>query len=176
MPLPLGPGRYEFDRAHSQFSFSVTHLGITPIVGMFADFEGALIVGESAASSSLEFRARMASVSSGNAARDAHIQGEDFFDTANYPELAFRTTELSGDGDHWTIEGDLVVKAQVQTVRLAAEFTGKSVFPMDKKEHIGATATGTLSRLHAGVGSAIPESMLSDDIPVSLAVQLIKTE
>ena len=176
MPLPLDPGRYEFDRAHSQFAFSVTHLGITPVVGMFADFEGALIVGDNAASSSLEFSARMASVGSGNADRDGHIQGEDFFDTANYPVMTFRSTELSGKGDHWTIDGDLVVKGHGQRVRLSAVVTGRSVFPMDKKEHIGATASGTLSRLAAGVGSAIPESMLSDEIPVSLAIQLIKAE
>ncbi len=176
MSLPLEPGRYDFDQAHSQFAFSVTHLGITPVVGMFSEFEGALVVGENVASSSLEFSARMASVGSGNAGRDAHLQGEDFFDTTNHPVMTFRSTELSGEGDRWAIDGDLVVKGQSQGVRLSAVFTGRSIFPMDKKEHIGATASGTLSRLRAGVGAAIPSSMLSDDIPVSIAVQLIKAE
>lgn len=176
MTLALAPGRYQFDRAHSQFSFSVLHLGITPVVGMFADFEGMLVVGETEADSSLEMSAQMASVGSGNRGRDEHLQGADFFDTANHPAMTFRSTALSGAGDQWTIDGDLTVKGASQSVRLSAVFTGTSVFPMDKKEHIGATANGTLSRLAAGVGPAIPTSMLSDEIGISVAVQLIKAE
>ena len=174
MALPLDPGIYALDRAHSQFAFSVTHLGITPVVGMFADFDGALTVGPDEASSSLELTIRMASVGSGNAGRDQHLWGADFFDVENHPAMSFRSTSLTGDGDTWTIDGDLTVKGSAQPVTLTATFTGRSVFPMDQKEHIGAVATGSMSRLTAGVGSAIPESMLSDTIPLSIAVQLIK--
>ncbi len=176
MSLPLDPGTYEFDRAHSQFAFGVTHLGITPVVGLFTDFEGTLVVGADAESSTLRLQAQMASVNSGNAGRDEHLQAPDFFDTANHPVLSFTSSALSGAGDTWTIDGDLVIKGQSQKVQLTATFTGRAVFPMDQKEHIGATATGTISRVAAGIGAAIPASFLSDDIALSVAVQLIKAD
>lgn len=174
--LPLDPGTYALDTAHSQFTFQVTHLGITPVIGMFSEFSGSLVVGEDAASSSLEIAVQMASVSSGNAGRDSHLQAPDFFDSVAHPQMTFRSTSLSGEGDNWTIDGELTVKGVAQQVRLNSRFTGRSVFPMDKKEHIGATANGTMSRLVGGVGPAIPASMLSDEITLSVAVQLIKNE
>lgn len=174
MLLPLESGTYALDRAHSQLTFSVTHLGITPVVGMFTDFDGTLVIGDDAASSSLEISAQMSSVTSGNAGRDGHLLGADFFDVENHPTMRFRSSGLAPDGDCWAIDGDLTVKGVGQPIRLIAALTGRSIFPMDKKEHIGATATGTMSRVAAGVGSAIPLSMLSDEIPLAIAIQLIK--
>ncbi|MEZ5263764.1 MAG: hypothetical protein R2755_18780 [Acidimicrobiales bacterium] len=42
MTLPLGPGRYALDLTHTQIGFAVTHLGLTPIRGVFARFDGGL--------------------------------------------------------------------------------------------------------------------------------------
>ncbi len=173
MELPLSPGVYALDQMHTQIGFSVRHLGITPIRGVFSSFEGQLTVGETAEASALEVAIAVASLQMSHVGREQHVQGEDFFDSANHPTMTFRSTQISGSGDRWSFEGPLTLRGVSHPVALDAELTGRAVFPMDGTEHIGFVASGVLSRRAFNVATAIPSVMLSDDIAVDLAVQLI---
>jgi polyisoprenoid-binding protein YceI len=173
MDLPLAPGTYHLDAMHTQIGFSVIHLGLTPVRGAFAEFSGQLSVGETPALSRLEVAVNLLSLQSTNAGREEHLQGDDFFSTNNYPEMSFCSTVIEGDGDQWSVTGDLTLRGLTNSVTLDARLTGRTIFPLDQKEHIGFVASGNLSRLAFGVGSMIPTMMLSDDIQIDLSVQLI---
>ena len=51
--------------------------------------------------------------------------------------------------------------------------TGRKVFPADEREHLGFVARGRLSRTAFGVGVGVPAGILSDDVDIAIAAQLI---
>lgn len=173
MSLPLEPGNYVLDVAHSQVSFSVKHLGITAVRGLFTSFSGGLTVGDNAEASSLTATVDLTSVQSGNAMRDEHLQAPDFFDTASAAEMSFRSTALVGNGDQWSVQGELTLKGVTAPITLAATLTGRAVHPMDQKQRIGVAATGVVNRSTFKVAPAIPAMVLPDDIAVALDLELM---
>jgi polyisoprenoid-binding protein YceI len=104
---------------------------------------------------------------------ELHVQGVDFFDSANHPTMTFATTAITGSGATWSFEGPLTVKGRTSPVRLDASLTGKALFSVDEKEHIGFVARGALSRAAFGVAPAIPSFVLSDEVQLDLSVQLV---
>lgn len=173
MHLPLAPGTYLLDETHTQIGFVVTHLGLTPIRGIFAEFSGQLAVGDTAAASRLEVSISVPSLQSSHPGREEHVQGEDFFHSSEFPTMQFQSTRIDGRDDRWQVAGDLTLRGVSRPVTLNTTLTGRALFPLDQKEHIGFVADGIVSRTAFGVGSKIPALMLSDDIRLDLSVQLI---
>ena len=173
MPLPLARGTYDLDVTHSQIGFTVLHLGLTPVRGLFAEFSGQLTVGDTADESELEVTIGLPSLQSSHPGREEHLQGEDFFHSAQHPQMSFRSTRIEGAEAAWTVTGDLSLRGVTRPVTIDTRMTGRALFPLDQKEHIGFVASGVLSRTAFGVAPNVPSMMLSDDITVELAVQLI---
>ncbi len=173
MTLPLAAGTYRIDETHTQIGFVVTHLGLTPIRGIFAEFSGQLVVGETEAASQLDVAISLNSLQSSHPGREEHLQGEDFFHSGQFPTMTFRSTGIEGEGERWHVNGDLTLRGITRPVALDTNLTGRALFPVDQKEHIGFVATGAVSRTAFGVAPNIPSLMLSDDIRVELSVQLI---
>ena len=94
MALPIVPGIYGIDTLHSQLGFSVRHLGISVIRGMFDRYRGELCVGNDLAGTVVAVEAEMASINSGNRDRDTHMYGPDWFDVAAHPLMGFRSTSI----------------------------------------------------------------------------------
>jgi polyisoprenoid-binding protein YceI len=177
MALPLAAGTYRLDQQHSQIGFTVTHLGLTPVRGLFPDFDGVLRVGDRLPDVALTVSISMSSVQSGHPGRDEHLQLPDYFDSATHADMVFESESVSGDPDgddeRWIIDGALTIKAITRPLRLAAAMTGRRVFPLDDKERTGFLASGRLSRIAYGVAPAVPSDMLSDEIELDIAAQLI---
>jgi polyisoprenoid-binding protein YceI len=173
MTLPLPTGVYRLDPLHSQIAFTVTHLGLTPVRGLFPGFDGVLHVGEQLSDTTLRVSIKMASVQSGHPGRDEHLQIPDYFDSTAHPDMVFESTEVSATEGGWTLDGQLTIKDTTLPLRLLAMMTGQRVFPLDGKEHIGFVANGRLSRLAFGVATDVPDDMLSDDIELDIAAQLV---
>jgi polyisoprenoid-binding protein YceI len=173
MGLPLEPGEYAFDTTHSQIGFRIEHLGLTPVRGLFAGYQGRLVVADVAASSSLEVTVDVTTVQSGHAGRDEHLLSPDYFDPASHPTMRFASTAFTEGPDAWTVEGALTLKGVTRPVLLQAALTGRALFPADKRQHIGVRASGRLLRTEFGIGSAVPAFILSDVVELELAVQLL---
>jgi polyisoprenoid-binding protein YceI len=173
MGNPIEPGDYAFDTTHSQIGFSVQHLGLTPVRGLFTGYRGRLLVADLPAGSSLEVTVDVTTVQSGNAGRDEHLQVADYFDSANHPTMTYRSTGFVEGPSGWTVDGELTLKGTTRPLSLQAAVTGRALFPLDQKEHIGVTATGHLHRTAFGIGPDVPAFLLSDVIQLELAVQLL---
>ena len=57
------------------------------------------------------------SVSTGNDQRDDHLRSGDFFESEQYPNMTFVSTDVTRDGDDWTITGDLTIKGVTKRSR-----------------------------------------------------------
>ena len=172
MDLPIAAGTYGIDTAHSQLGFGITHLGISIVRGTFDSFTGSLTVGEHLGDTAVEVDADMSSVNSGNAGRDEHLCGELFFDVANHPMMAFRSTGISGHGSDYELNGDLMIRAITQPITLAVTFNGEAVFPMDGSTHFGFSARGRISRSAFGIDYGVP--MAGDDVDLHLEAQFVQ--
>jgi polyisoprenoid-binding protein YceI len=174
--LPLRPGRWDLDPAHSAVAFSIRHLGIATVRGRFTRFDAEVVVGDSPETSHITATVDLASVDTGNADRDAHIQAEDIVDVARRPAMTFRSTAITGDGDQWTVAGELTIGTATAPLTLDVELGGIADFPLGGPRHAGVTATGKVRRSDYGIASGFPAPMLGDVVKFELDLELLEPE
>ncbi len=175
--LPLAAGTWTADPSHTTVGFVVRHLGLSKVRGRFDGVSAQLVVGDDLASSSVSAEIEMGTVKTGNADRDAHLTSSDFFNAELNPTMTFVSTGISGEGEEFTLTGDLTINGITKAVELAVEFFGTSVFPMDQSTRAGFNATGSISRKDFGIEFNVPlggnKVMISDKVALDLDVQLI---
>lgn len=174
--LPLKPGRWALDEAHSTVGFTIRHLGIAKVRGRFTRFETDVVVGDTAESSSVTATVELASVDTGNDERDAHIQASDMLDVANRPTMTFRSTTITGGDDRWRIDGELTIGGVTAPFGLDVELGGVADFPLGGPRHAGITATGELRHRDYGVAPDLPAPALGDVVKVELDLELLEPE
>ncbi|MCD4533197.1 YceI family protein [Nocardioides sp. cx-169] len=123
-------GDYTIDPHHSRLGFVARHAMVTKVRGQFSDFSGTAHVDTAnPAGSSVSLSIKTASVSTGSADRDGHLASADFFDTEQYPEITFVSTDVDRDGSEWSITGDLTIKGTTKPVTIVFEETGSARDP-----------------------------------------------
>ena len=172
MALPIDPGNYGIDTAHSQIGFAIRHLEISVVRGTFDRYGGALSVGDDLAGTVVAIDAEMGSLNSGNRDRDQHMMGPDWLDVANHPRMTFRSTSIVEVAGVYEVTGDLAIRGITRPMTFAATYNGSNVFPMDRSTHFGFAATGSISRTAYGAGAGVP--MLSDEVELTFDVQFIR--
>lgn len=167
-------GKYDFDKAHSFIGFQVKHMGLINVPGYFRDFTG--IVNYDAADmkkSSVEFSAKIASVDTGAAGRNAHLQKEDFFDAEKYPEMTFKSTKIEKKGKQWMMTGDLTMRGVTKSVSFPFEVVG--FISGERGTRMGITAETMVNRKDYGINydSKLPNgtSSVADEIKVTLQIE-----
>jgi polyisoprenoid-binding protein YceI len=172
--LPLSPGDWELDPLHSAVNFTIRHLGIAKVRGRFREVKAALYVGETADDVRVSAEIALASVDTGNPDRDAHTRSADLLDVEKRPTMAFRSTRVSGEGEDWTMEGDLTIGNVTRPVTLAVEFGGVVDSPVDQRRHAGFEATGEIRRSDFGLDFGA--GFLSDVVKVQLDMQFVEPQ
>src|SRR5215218_7832641 len=86
-------GTYTADPVHSSFAFAVRYMGVSTFRGTLGDVAATLTAGADGAS--LEGTAQVESISirAPQQFRD-HVLSAEFFDVANHPQVAFRSTQV----------------------------------------------------------------------------------
>lgn len=175
--LPLSTGTWTADSSHTTVGFSVRHLGLSKVRGRFETVTAQVTVGDDLASSAVTAEIDMASVSTGNKDRDAHLTSTDFFGAENNPKMTFVSKEITGTGEEYKLTGDLTLNGITKPVELDVEFFGTSVFPVDQSTRAGFSATGSLSRKDFGIEFNMAlggdKVMISDKVALELDVQLV---
>ncbi|MFW0120331.1 YceI family protein [Rothia sp. P5764] len=175
----LTTGTWNYDATHSEVGFTVRHAGITKVRGSFSQVEAELTIAENIAESTVEATVGMDSVSTGNADRDGHLRGADFFDAENHPEMIFTSTSFELDGQDLTIAGNLTIKGETRPVTFTGEFTG-AVVDAFGATRAGASVTTTISRKDFGItwNAAVEAGgvLVSDKVVINLDVAFIAPE
>ena len=170
-------GTWVIDSTHSRLGFETRHAVVTKVRGHFADFEGTIVVTDDVASSSAKVSAKLDSVDTGNADRDAHVKGADFFDVENTNELSFVSKSIESTGDNFVVKGDLTIKGVTQSIELAVELGGIATDPFGNVR-AGFEGTGEISRKDFGltwnVALEAGGLLVSDHIKLQLDISAIK--
>jgi polyisoprenoid-binding protein YceI len=175
--LPLAPGRWALDPAHSSVGFTIRHLGVSKVRGQFRRFDVDVTVGDTAEATTVTARIDVASLDTGNPDRDAHVLSPDIVDVARRPTLEFRSTGISGTGSAWRLDGELTIGTVTRAVSLDVELGGIEPF-VDGRRHAGFEARTEIRRSDFGIDVALPPGIgavaLGDVVKVELDLQLVE--
>ena len=82
---------YQIDKNHSNVDFSVTHLVISQVNGMFTEFDGSVNWDmKKPRRSSFEGVVQVNSIHTNNVKRDQHLRSSEFFDVEAFPVIRLK--------------------------------------------------------------------------------------
>ena len=150
LPANVTTGTWTLDPSHSEIGFTVRHAGISKVRGQFTEAAATLDLAENVTDSKVNASIKTASFDSGDANRDGHVRGEDFFDVETFPEISFVSNNIVPKGDAYELQGDLTIKGITRPVALETEFNGVAVDPFGNTR-AGLSAETTISRKDFGL-------------------------
>ncbi|WP_372349512.1 YceI family protein [Streptomyces sp. KL116D] len=174
-------GSYTIDPVHSTLGFSVRHAMISNVRGKFDSFEGLLkIDGARPALSEAHVSVQTESLDTGIEDRDAHLKGPDFFDSANFPVMAFRSTRIVQAGDdRFRLLGSLRIKDIELPLTLDIEYGGAAL-DASGQHRIGFEGRATLRRSDWGLSwNAALETggvLVSDKVTLILDISAVQVD
>ena len=171
--------KYQIDPAHSSAQFSVRHMMISNVRGEFTKVSGTITYDpDSPQDSTVEATIDAASISTGDAQRDAHLKSADFLDVEHFPTITFRSKEITKSGDGGKIKGDLTVHGVTREVVLDVEGPSLEVKDPYGNLRIGASATTKISRNDFGLkwNSALETGgvLIGDELKINIDVEAIR--
>jgi polyisoprenoid-binding protein YceI len=163
------PTTYTSDANHTFVRFSYSHLGFTTQESRFNKVNATVIYDPAASKASVDVAIDAKSVDTGSDLFNEHIQGPDYLDTAQFPSASFKSTSVKFDGDKpVSIEGNLTVKGVTKPVSLTIT-SFKHAPNMQKKDAIGADASGKIKRSDFNMGKAVP--LVSDEVTLEIVIE-----
>lgn len=169
--------QWKIDPMHSEADFAIKHMSISTVHGTFHGISGTVSYDPAnLEKSGVEASIEVSSVDTGVAPRDTHLKSPDFFDTAKFPTMTFKSTSVHKAGDHYDVAGDLTLHGVTKPVVLKLEEPGKAQVGMDGKSvHRGFTATTTINRKDFGLtwnGTLKSgDAVLADEVRIELDVE-----
>ena len=165
---------YAIDPTHTFVYFEIGHYGTSTNRGRFDRKEGSVQLDRAAKSGKVEISFELASVSTGVAMLDKHLQSADFFDSAKYPSAKFVGDKFSFDGNKVTqVSGGLTLRDKTAPVVLKATRFNCYINPLLRRETCGGDFETTIKRsqwgLRYGLDAGIP-----DEVRLLVQVEAIK--
>jgi polyisoprenoid-binding protein YceI len=122
---------FVFDKGHTEIRFSWSHLGVSKMSGMILDYDGELAFDAAAPEkSTLQITAKTDSLWTHVDKLTTHLKSAEFFDTAKFPDIAFKATKIEKTGEKTgKITGDLTIKGVTKPVTIDFEQTGSAKDP-----------------------------------------------
>lgn len=142
---------WQLDPTHSSVVVSTKHMMITTVRGRMAIRDAQITFDpDQPERSAVRASIDAASIDTGAEARDQHLRSPDFLDTANYPDISFRSTFIEPRGSRYVIRGDLTIRDVTRAVALDAEIDGV-VADMRGGTRASFTATTRIDREEFGL-------------------------
>lgn len=169
----LGQEIYRVDPLHTTTTFSVTHLGLSQQRGSFGKTTGMVTLDRAAKTGSIDVTIDASSVTSGSSSREQMLRGEDYFNVAQYPNIAFKATQLKFEGETLVgCEGELTMRGVTRPVKLAVGDFKCAIHPATKKPVCGAEVTTRVKRSEFGMTKN--QASTSDDVIIAIAIEAIQ--
>lgn len=172
---------YVVDSAHSAAQFSVKHMMVSNVRGAFSKVTGTANIDENDITrSTVEASIDVSTVNTNEPKRDEHLRSPDFFDTAKYPTMSFKSTNVEKAGDNLKVTGNLTLHGVTRPVVLDVEgFTTEAKDPWGNTKR-GGTATTKINRKDFGLGwnKALETGgvVVGDEVAITLDLELNKKQ
>ncbi len=166
-------GVYTLDSSHGYITFTYSHLGFSnPRIG-FNRFDTKLELDSSdPENSTIGVTIDASSIDSRVAEFNDHLNGSDFFNTAEYPTITFESTNVEATGDStFNVTGNLTILDTTKPVTLAVTINRAANHPMLDVPTVGVSASARILRSEWGLGAYVPA--VSDEVELSIEVELL---
>ncbi|MBX3118592.1 MAG: polyisoprenoid-binding protein [Fimbriimonadaceae bacterium] len=166
----VSEANYSGDKVHSSISFGVGYAGgLTTVKGMFTDFTVKMYYDDAdITKSTVTAEIQVKSVNSGNAGRDKHLQGEDFFETDKFPTITFVSKKVEKKGEAYVLTGDFTMHGVTKEISFPFTITGKGLDTRTRGTMVGFAAKPKIKRSEFGMSYGIAPTAMSDEVEVEL--------
>ena len=167
------------DTAHTEANFTVRHMMISNVRGQFQKVNGTVEFDEAnPANTRVDVQIEIASVSTREEKRDAHLKSPDFFDAEKYPYMTFQSKRVEvKDATHARLIGDLTIRDVTKEVALDVEYNGSAKSPWGTT-NAGFSAKTTLKRKDWGLNWNVALEtggwLVGDDVQISIELEIVK--
>ena len=175
---PTTGTKWVVDPVHSQIDFRARHL-VGRVRGTFTDWYGIIVTKDRDwTHGTVNVSAQTASLSTGNAYRDADLRSPRFFAVDSFPSLTFESTGIVATDSTVEIGGILTIKGRARHVVLTGQFRGIAVDP-DRHARIAFDASTVVDRRDYGMTwnewlAAGP--VIGNDVEITIAIEAVQTK
>jgi polyisoprenoid-binding protein YceI len=180
IPIFTDAATWQMDPAHSNFQFKIRHLTVSNVKGDFSKFQGVVIIDDQDLTRlKVDVAIDVASVNTGNAQRDEHLRGPDFFEVTKYPTITFVSKKvIKTDMNRLKVIGDLTLHGVTREVTVDVEGPTPEVKDPWGNFRRGATATTTINRRDFGLTwNKVLDTgglVVGDEVNIYIEVELIR--
>jgi len=165
---------YSIDPTHTFVTFEVAHFGTSTNRGRFDKKEGSIVLDKAAKTGKVELTLETASINTGTAAFDKHLQSDSFFNSTNFPDAKFVANTFSFSGDKVSeVAGQLTMLGKTNPVVLKASNFNCYTNPMLKREVCGGDFETTIQRSQWGMGWGVNMG-IPDSVKLAVQVEAVK--
>jgi polyisoprenoid-binding protein YceI len=166
----LPTGTWGLDSVHSTVAFAVDYMSGT-FQGSFSEFSAEVADG------TVRGSADVSSIQVKDPNLEAHLQGPDFFDAEQHPQLTFVAKELTGSGDDVRIQGEITIKGHTEPVEIRGAVTEPQDDPFGNVR-FGLKLEAKIDRTVFGVSWNNPlpsgEPALQNEVTLIADLQFVK--
>lgn len=165
---------WKADPPHSRLSFTIPHLGINEVSGVFKTFDVTVTATKPDFSDAqFALTVDVASIDTEVEKRDNHLRSPDFFEVSKYPTMTFKSTSLKPAGkDRYKLSGELTLHGATRPVVMDLWYRGTT--KNQDKSVAGFQLTGTLKRSDFGIGPKFSPPMIGDEVAIKADGEFIK--
>ena len=145
--------QFEIVKEHSKVSFDVDYMVMTKVQGQFKGYYGYFDLNDKEDQlSNVKVNIIGDTVDTSDAKRDFHLKAQEFFFTAEYPEMMFtaKGPVTITSGQKFKLAGELTMRGITKPVTLDGVYKGKMKDPWNKDNYF-FTLTGELNRKDFGM-------------------------
>jgi polyisoprenoid-binding protein YceI len=173
------PAEYQLDSAHSSAQFSVRHMMISTVKGEFTKLSGTVVYDPSnLAASKIDAVIDATTVNTREVKRDAHLKSPDFFDTAKFPTLAFKSTEFRRNNGKLQVKGNLTMRGVTREVVLDVDGPTSEIKDPWGNARFGATASAKINRKDWGLtwNQALEAGamLVGEEVTITLDIEAVR--
>jgi polyisoprenoid-binding protein YceI len=157
------------DKMHSKIGFTITHLMVSDVDGIFKDFTCSIVASKPDFSDAkFQLTVNTASVNTDVEYRDNDLKGASYFDVVKFPTMTFSSTAITPvSTNHYKLSGDLTLHGVSKSVSMDLWYRGTVTNPMSKKDDAGFKLTGVIKRSDFNFAPQAGSAMLSDEVTIT---------
>jgi polyisoprenoid-binding protein YceI len=173
---------YKIDPSHSGASFTVRHLMISNVRGVFGNITGTVEYDpENPAASKVDASIDVSTIDTRQPKRDAHLKSADFFDVEKFPAMRFVSKRLiPASPGKLKLLGDLTLHGVTREVALDVEGPTPEMKDDRGTVRMGASATTRISRKDFGMtwNRALETGGIAggDEVNINIELELIRAK
>jgi polyisoprenoid-binding protein YceI len=180
LPALAGAETWILDPAHTVSGFTVRHMMITNVTGVFEATRGSVeyTVGDPnsiRAAVTIETK----SVNTRIARRDDDLRSDNFFNAEKFPTITFKSKRVQNvNGGSFELVGDLTIRDVTKEVVLKVEGLSQPIRDPQGNRRVGATATTTINRKDFNINyNRVIEAggvVVGDEVRINLEIEAIE--